>query len=451
MSKRLKIAATSVCGVLIVIIIIIAVSMRKTATHEKYIYKGISINNIDVGGMTSEEAQKCLLENFTNKLRNKVFTLVYDNKEFKLDYRILNAHYEIEEAVKKALVFGKEGNIIVRTKNRLNLIKNKKNIELNFTFSSSMLEAEVKKISKVVNYEPVNAQISFDGKVFSVRKDVQGKKLDEQKLCNSIKPLIQPSGDDRRIDMPVNDVEAIITSERLSKIDTKLSSFTTAFKLSNPDRVENIRIAASSINGTVILPGEVFSMNKTLGPRIASKGYREAPIIVKGELVPGMAGGICQVSSTLYNAVLLSNFEIVERKAHGLKVSYVDPGRDATLTGSSIDLKFKNINSAPIFIYSVLDGSTITVSIYGANEHPNQTVEIITEIYERIPPQTEYVEDPELEKGTRVIDRKPAEGIKSKTYRKIYLNGKLIKTQLLSKDYYKPVNKKIRVGTKSSA
>lgn len=234
----------------------------------------------------------------------------------------------------------------------------------------------------------------------------------------------------------------------LSKINTKISSFTTKFNLGDVNRSGNIKIAASYVNGTVVMPGEVYSMNKTLGPRLESKGYKEAPIIINGTHVPGLAGGICQVTTTVYNAALLANFPILERRPHQLRVGYVPAGRDATISGDAIDMKFKNTNKFPIYIKASVNQGSITVTIYGAKENAGQSVEITSEVLEKIPATTEYVNDPTLPKGQTVVEEKPTDGMKSITYRKVYQNGKLIKTEIISKDYYKPGKGKVRVGTK---
>jgi vancomycin resistance protein YoaR len=155
------------------------------------------------------------------------------------------------------------------------------------------------------------------------------------------------------------------------------------------NRTENVKIAAAAVNGVIVLPGEVFSMNKALGPRVASKGYKEAPVIINGTVAPGLAGGICQVTTTVYNAALLYDLEIVERRQHGLAVSYVGAGRDATISGNAIDFKFRNNNKYPIYSSAIIGKSTLTINFYGTNEHPGRYVQIATEIYERIKPDTE--------------------------------------------------------------
>jgi vancomycin resistance protein YoaR len=214
------------------------------------------------------------------------------------------------------------------------------------------------------------------------------------------------------------------------------------------NRTENVRIAANAINGILLMPGDVFSMNKALGPRVESKGYKEAPVIINGTVVPGLAGGICQVTTTVYNAALLYDLEIVERRQHGLAVSYVGAGRDATISGDAIDFKFRNTNQSPIYISAVMGKSTLSVNLYGYDEHPGRSVKIASEITERIKPDTEYINDSTLEVGKTVTEEKPITGLKSKTYKKIYQDGKLISTQLISQDYYKAAKGKIRVGTK---
>jgi vancomycin resistance protein YoaR len=190
-------------------------------------------------------------------------------------------------------------------------------------------------------------------------------------------------------------------------------------------------------------------MNKGVGPRIAAKGYQEAHVIVKGELTTGMAGGICQATTTVYNAALLANFQIVQRTGHGLKVGYVNAGRDATISGDYIDFKFRNTNKNPIFIHTLVRNGKVTVSIFGANEHPGQTVDIISTILQKISPaKPEYIKDPTMYIGTEKVESKAIQGMKSIAYRKVYQNGKLIKDELLSKDKYQAARAKILIGTK---
>ncbi|MCX7694193.1 MAG: VanW family protein [Caloramator sp.] len=422
--------------------------LNSTSKASNKIFEGIYINNEYVGGMTKEEAKKILNEKFNSKLQNRKIDMFYGDKKYSIDFKKLKAHYDVEKAVEEAYTFGKTGNIIEKTIQRYRLKKNPHNIPLNFVADNSIVQGEVKKIAKDINKEPIDAKINRVSGKFIITPEKSGIAVDEPKLIELINNEIKPEGEINRIEVPTKVVEAKVKAEALSNITTKISSFTTSFKPSDVNRSGNIKIAANYLTGTVIMPGDIFSMIKVLGPRNEKQGYKEAPVIINGKLEPGLAGGICQVSTTMYNAALLGNFEIVKRRAHGLAVAYVAPGRDATIAGDAIDFQFKNNYNNPIFIEAVVETSKITINIYGADERPGQYVEIISEVYQRTEPKVEYINDPTLPEGQKVVEIKPIAGMKVRTYRKVYQNGKLVKTEKLGDDTYKVLNGKIRVGTK---
>jgi vancomycin resistance protein YoaR len=196
----------------------------------------------------------------------------------------------------------------------------------------------------------------------------------------------------------------------LSQVDTVLGSFTTRFPAWRRERTTNIRIAANKVDGTVIKPGEDFSYNKIVGPRSKEFGFKDAPIFVRGKLVPGTGGGICQLSSTIYNAVLLSNLKIVERSNHSSTVPYVSLGRDATVAYGLLDFRFRNSTSTPIYISSRMSGSYLHVDIYGASKDKTD-VDV-------------------------VVEKKGA--LKANVYRVVKQDGKIISRELVSRDRYRP-------------
>ena len=424
------------------------VIIYNTSSAEKNIFNGVNINNISVGGMSKDNARKILEEKFNIPISNKIINLNSGDYKYSLQYGELNAHYDIDTAVNKAYEYGKTGNFINKTRNRLLLKKEPVNINMEFMFDKNVINKVIKDVNKKVYKDPKNAKISFNGGNFKVTSDELGVKVNEVKLEQMISEAVKPDSTVDSITVPTETTAAKIKGDMLSKINTKISSFTTVFKPSDINRTENIRIASEQANGALILPGDVFSMNKALGPRIESKGYKEAPVIIKGTVVPGLAGGICQVTTTIYNAALLSNLEIVERSQHGLTVSYVGVGRDATISGDVIDFKFRNTNKYPIYVYIAMGKSSLTVSLYGANEHPGQYVQLASEITERVKPDIEYIYDTSLDNGVKITEVKPITGIKSKTYKKVFQDGKLISNELINQDFYKPVKGKIRVGTK---
>ncbi len=422
--------------------------LYNTSSAEDNIFNGIFVNNINIGGLSKEEASRILEEKFNKPISNRTIMLSYEDISYPLKYSDLKAHYDINTILNSAFEYGKSGNIIGNTTSRLRLKKESVNMDMEFKYDDSVIENVIKDISKKVYKVPKDAGISFDGKSFKITPDESGISVNEEKLSKLIREAVMPESKVENISIPVEIVSAKLRGDMLSKIDTKLSSFTTSFKPSDENRTQNVKIAAEQINGALILPGDIFSMNKALGPRVISKGYKEAPVIINGTIVPGLAGGICQVTSTIYNAALLSNFQIVERRQHGVAVSYVGAGRDATISGDVIDFKFRNTNKYPIYVHTVMGKSTLTVSLYGANENPGQYVQITSEVTERIPADNEYINDPSLSVGTKIIEEKPITGLKSKTYKKVYKDGKLVSDEMISQDFYKPVKGKIRVGTK---
>lgn len=448
MGKSLKVLLYITIFAVVALFASAGVIIYNTSLAKKNIFNGISINNINVSGMSKDNAIKILEEKFNKTISNKIINLNSGNYKYILQYRELNAHYDIDTAVNTAYEYGKTGSFINKTRNRLLLKKEPVNIEMEFMFDTSIIGKVIKDVNQKVYRDPKDAKISFDGSNFKITPDEVGIKVDEKSLEQMISEAVKPESIVDNITVPTETINAKVKGDMLSKINTKISSFTTVFKPSDINRTENIRIASKQTNGVLILPGDVFSMNKALGPRVISKGYKEAPVIINGTIVPGLAGGICQVTSTIYNATLLSNLEIVERRQHGLAVSYVGVGRDATISGDVIDFKFRNTNKYPIYIYAAMGKSSLTVSLYGANEHPGQFVQITSEITERIKPDIEYIYDSSLDNGVKITEDKPITGIKSKTYKKVFQDGKLISNEMISQDFYKPAKGKIRVGTK---
>jgi vancomycin resistance protein YoaR len=413
------------------------------------INKGVSINWIDVGGMTKGEASSILNKKYNSKIVSKVIKMKYKDRTFNINYKELKAHYDIATAVNTAYGFEKDGNALSRALINLGLGAKGYNVKLVFLSDLKIVKSKITRISKKIGTKPVDATISYANGNFTIVPERKGLAVNTKKLQELIENSVTPDENDVTIDIPTVDVIAETTEAMLSKIDTEISSYTTSFSTADASRSGNIKIAAEAIDGSLVLPGEIFSMNKGVGPRIAAKGYQEAHVIVNGELTTGMAGGICQATTTVYNAALLANFQIVQRKGHGLKVGYVKAGRDATISGDYIDFRFKNTNKNPIFIHTIVNAGKVTVEIFGANEHPGQTVDIISTVLEKIPPpEPEYIKDPTLYIGTEKVESKAIQGLKSIAYRKVYQDGKLIKDELLSKDKYKAARAKILIGTK---
>ncbi len=215
-----------------------------------------------------------------------------------------------------------------------------------------------------------------------------------------------------------------------------LATYTTSFSTSNTNRTTNIKLSSNKIDGVVLMPGEEFSYNKIVGQRTAEKGYKTAPVYVGGKVVNDIGGGICQVSSTLYNTILRANLEIIKRSNHRFATGYVPLSTDATVSWGGPEFVFKNSRKYPIKIVSTVTGGKVKVDIYGCKEEVEYEVIIKSETLQIIPMKTEYRTNTSLSVGTQKTVQKGHPGYKSRAYRILKLNGKVISKQLLSTDTY---------------
>ena len=221
-----------------------------------------------------------------------------------------------------------------------------------------------------------------------------------------------------------------------------LARFCTYYGDSAPNRKSNVELACRKINGLVLYPEDEFSFNAQVGERTAKNGFKTAYIIQDGDFVEGVGGGVCQVSSTLYNCALLSGLAITCVNPHSLPVSYVAPSFDAMVSSGS-DFRFVNTLSAPIKITMKADGSDIVAEIYGVGK---QTIKRRSEIVETIPFEIEYREDATLAVNDEVVDSEGKEGVKSRGYLDYYENGELVKSELIRTDFYAPQKKIVLIS-----
>ncbi len=225
-----------------------------------------------------------------------------------------------------------------------------------------------------------------------------------------------------------------------------LATYSTSYASSNANRSTNIALAASKINGTVLMPGEEFSFNGTVGKRTASAGFKTATVYSNGQVTTDYGGGICQVSSTLYNSVLRANLEITNRVNHTFTVGYVPIGLDATVSWGAPDFKFKNNRNYPVKIVATTSNKRLTISVYGLKEDVEYEVELVSYKTGTVPYSTVYTTDSSLGKGKTKVVQSGSNGATSVAYKILKLNGQEVSRTLLSKDTYSPHNQIIARG-----
>ena len=225
-----------------------------------------------------------------------------------------------------------------------------------------------------------------------------------------------------------------------------LSSYSTSYATSNSNRSTNIALAASKINGIVLMPGETFSYNASVGRRTIQAGFKEAGAYVNGKVTNEVGGGICQVSSTLYNAVLRANLEVVERTNHMFAVGYVPIGTDATVSWGAPDFKFKNNRTYAIKIVATTAGKQLYIKIYGLQEEGDCEVQILSYRTGTVGYRTTYTTDSSLEPGATKVIQSGSNGATSVTYKILKQNGQEISREIVSRDTYQPHNQIIARG-----
>ena len=227
-----------------------------------------------------------------------------------------------------------------------------------------------------------------------------------------------------------------------------IATHTTYFDDQASNRTQNIKVSARKIDNTVIKPGEVFSFNQIVGPRTKKRGFKEAIEIVNNKYVTGVGGGVCQVSSTLYNSVLLAGLKIIEREHHSRPVNYVPLGRGATVYYNLIDFKFKNNFSNPLMIMSKVVNDQLTITLLGTD--PGIDVRVVTSSPEIIDPKVIKKSDKEINTDHKKIVQTAKVGYKVTTRRIIKSGSTIIEDKLISKDIYPPINKIIKVNPQNN-
>ena len=308
-------------------------------------------------------------------------------------------------------------------------------------------DIDIEKIYEEIHTEPQDAYIKKDP--FEIVVDKDGVDFDIS--MEEAKKIVSEKGKEEYI-IPLKITKAKKTVKDLGSkaFPDRLSRYSTRYDASNRDRSTNLELSAKKINGTVLLPGEEFSYNKVVGKRTIENGYKNAAVFSNGRVEDGLGGGICQISTTLYNAVLLANLEITERRNHSFVTSYEDPGRDATVVYGVQDFKFKNSRKYPVKIEASVKNGVATMTVMGIKEDVEYDVKIRAYKTATIPYKTEKRKNANLAEGKEKVIQSGTNGCKAVCYRDLYLNGKKVKTELLSRDTYSTMKRIVEVGTKKT-
>ena len=366
------------------------------------------------------------------------------DKEYKIDYDILSIKSNLQETIIEALNHGKDLSI----REGYKLIKNPKKVDFDIEYSYNIkaVDSLLDEIEKTFNKEVRNATIIKEDGKLKVSESSSKQEINRIDFISQIEEVVKSNTENNKgdvtLELPISVEEPKINTEDLQRINTIISSFSTNFL--DDVMATNIKVAAAAVSGIVLMPEEEYSFNKLVGESTKEKGYVEVPVIKDNKLQPELGGGICQVSTTLHNAIIRAGILPTEITHHSMPVGYVDKGMDATIYYNLVDYKFKNTLPYPIYIDALVENNKIIFNIYSYKELENKKYEIISKVYEEIPQKIEYKKDITLDEGEEKVENLGSKGYKVKVYRKTLENKKEVKEEVICDEIYKPINKIIR-------
>ena len=419
------------------------VVLSNAVGFEGKIHKNIYVRDIDISNLTREEAK-----NKINKIieSNNSFILNLSENKYVFLKEDIDVDYNVDDLIETAYGIGRNEGIISNIKTIGNLRLGKKIIlDYRITYDEKKLNKYLMELNKKIYKKPKNATIRRNNGQIIITKEKNGYKLNKDKLKNTlVKKIVNMDCSEEII--PIITIKPVYLYEDLSKIDTVLGRFETYFNSQNYNRSTNIKLAASATTNILLNQGEVFSFNSNIQNSDIGKYLKEAPVIINGKSEKGRGGGMCQVSSTIYNAALYSGMSIISVRNHSIPSPYIEKGRDATVSGGIIDLKFKNNYKTPVYIYNQVMGNKIVCTIYG-NKRDKQDIEIITEITDEINNRIIRKNSEKYDLGVKTIEQEGRKGYKVKTYR-VYKNDFGNKSEYIGESYYPPQDKIIIYGTR---
>ena len=497
---------------LIIVLAILSTGFALINMNNSNIIAGVKIDEINLQGLSKENAKSVINKKIEEKLSQEIKIKV-DEEEYTLALSQIELKYNVDEAVEQAYNIGRDGNIFVNNFKILKSKILGTNIEIKKEFNEELLNSFINEINSKIPNGVKQATYCIEGETLIITKGTDGLTIDTDELkqgiinnanLSNLKEIVLKTKEGKPepiniekiyeevhteakdayyttnpftviaevngIDFDLENAKKILEEDKeeyeipviitkpnktvkdigTSAFPDRLSTFKTRYNASLTSRTNNLKLAANKINGTVVMPGEIFSYNKTVGKRTVEAGFTDAAGYQGGKVVDMIGGGICQISSTLYDAVVYANLEIVERHNHMFLTSYVGAGKDATVVYGRLDFRFKNTRNYPIMIKTSVQSGIAQIDIYGIKEEKEYEIEISSTILSYIPYSVVYEDNSNWEVGREKVTQGGSQGCKSKTYKIMKLNGVEVSRTVLSTDTYDPMNKYITRGTKQT-
>lgn len=449
----LLIAGLALCACAVIVGLNVVFYRTIKAHDPDIIISGVKIGGTDVSGMNAAQAKEAVTQAAQEYSGRKLVLRLADGQQTEATLAELGLTVpDLESAVKKAVAYGKEGSRAACYKILKSAEKGENNKVFPITFAVDEETAGnvLRERLGGLLHQPENAKLTQSDGTGIVTADISGKKVDETKTVANINEEIADgkAADGTSVDVDTEEYKADITASDLEGITDLLGTYTTYYGDSGNGRKMNVESGAAHIGGTLVEPGEEVSADALMAPYTEENGYAMAASYENRQVVESMGGGICQVSTTLYNALLLSELEITERYAHSMLVSYVEPSMDAAIADDVKDLKFKNNKEAAVYIEAVCADGYVTFNIYGKETRPqNRTIEYISEELGTVESdETLYVATEEAI-GTMYTQNNGRTGLEAQLWKVVYEDGAEVSRDTVNYSYYMASGKTVAVGT----
>ena len=415
----------------------------------------VYIDNIDVTNMSLSQAQKALSDHL-EKLKSDKIILKAGSRTAETTAGALGLDYTNKDVVEEALSIGKKGNVLKRFRAEQQIVEEGPIVlDLNLTADSASVAEVIRSSEEKINCDPVpnGLYMNEDKEAFTITPTECGVSINETEAVNAVLSYmnLEWHGGLGEVELPADETEAEDTSSELTKVRNVLGSGETVFDSTNEGRATNISLAAEHINGTVLYPGEEFSSVQTIGPTTEENGFMPGASFAGDRIVETYGGGVCQVTSTLYHAVLEAELEVTERHNHTMPIHYAEPGMDATMSEQDLDFRFVNNTGAPIYIEGETQDDTVSFRIYGEETRdPKRSITFESREVAKSDYETVYLVD-ENENFGSVQEIFGEEGVQAELWKIISINGEYDSEEKVNVSLYSPLNHAYIVGIKGAS
>lgn len=448
-SKKKWIGILLVC---IVPVVAATISLGRTKALEadnNTIYQGVFLGKVDVGGLTKQEAIK-KFHDYLTELGSTELTFALGEEEYSFPLSDLTLSADLDQVVEDALAYGRSGNILMRYREITDISYENVELPIDITIDENYFTEQIHEYFDDCVEEPTEAGLKMTDGTLQVVPGSNGTEIDDEANLQAVRDIIESWNGETEASLKVatSELEPTHTTSELSSVTDIIGSFETTYTSSDRSRNNNIANAAGKINGNVVYPGEEFDTMAHLVPFTEANGWSYAGAYLNGEVISDIGGGICQVSTTLYNAVLRAELEVTERYPHSMAVGYVQLSADAALNEGSKNFCFRNNTDYPVYINAYASNGVLHVSIYGRETRPeNRSVEYKNEIIE-VRDAGDPIEtiDESLPSDYREVTQSAHTGYVARLWKYVYENGELVDSIQVNSSTYAASPERVTIG-----